>query len=172
MLAPSGDPPTPGCYKRLKCHHFPNHQWSLMYADGQGGNQGSQHHPTIGGAFMFQNRLVITCAACVLTMVCVSAARELNPVPKHVQREAAARKLAANARSDEAWKKALPVIHEWEANGKPYIPWAAKPEDLPQAEIPAFPGAQGGGMYSFGGRGGKGLVVTNLNDSGPGSFRA
>ena len=43
--------------------------------------------------------------------------------------------------------------------------------DLPQSEIPAFPGAEGGGKFSFGGRGGKVIVVTNLNDDGPGSFR-
>src|ERR1051326_2491032 len=73
--------------------------------------------------------------------------------------------------SDEAFARALPEIEAWAAKGKPYIPGASKPEDLPQAKIPAFPGAWGGGMYSFGGRGGKVIVVTNLNDSGPGSFR-
>lgn len=77
----------------------------------------------------------------------------------------------AEEEADRAWEKALPIVEEEARNGKPYIPWAARPTDLPQADIPAFPGAQGGGMYSFGGRGGKVLVVTSLEDSGSGTFR-
>lgn len=73
--------------------------------------------------------------------------------------------------SDAAFEKAKLTIEKEAKEGKPYIPWAARPTDLPQAEIPAFPGAEGGGAYSFGGRGGKVIVVTSLEDRGPGTLR-
>jgi hypothetical protein len=118
---------------------------------------------------MAATRTVLT----IVGVLCVASAAfaQYPHPPQDAQHATDEAKKLADQRSDDIFKKELPQIEADAKNGKPYIPWAAKPADLPQAKIPAFPGAEGGGMYSFGGRGGKVYVVTSLDDSGPGTFR-
>ncbi len=108
----------------------------------------------------------------VLAVIGITTARAQYPaVSKAIGAEARERRTAADRDSDEAWARALPAVEAAARSGKPWLPGAAAPSDLPQAAIPAFPGAHGGGRFSFGGRGGRVIVVTSLDDRGPGTLR-
>lgn len=101
----------------------------------------------------------------------ISAIAQYPDVSEEDKKKGEAMIKLAEEEAAAAWEIALPIIQKEAEQGKPYIPWAGRPEDLPQADIPAFPGAEGGGMYSFGGRGGRVIVVTSLADNGPGTLR-
>jgi hypothetical protein len=92
-------------------------------------------------------------------------------IPESMEKKADSILKEIEAKSELQFQKVKHIIDQDAKNGKPYIPWAAKPSDLPQSKLLAFPGAEGGGAYSFGGRGGKVYVVTSLADSGPGTLR-
>lgn len=116
-----------------------------------------------------KKRFLISCAAFLALSVSVSA--QYPKEPQDVKDSVARMMTKMWAESDAAFEKAKPIIEKEAREGRPYIPWAARPTDLPQAEIPAFPGAEGGGKYSFGGRGGRVITVTSLEDNGPGTLR-
>ncbi|WP_236049765.1 polysaccharide lyase family 1 protein [Hymenobacter negativus] len=115
--------------------------------------------------------LAFLCALGLIFSAQYAAHAQYPSIPPDVQK--ASDELMANERrqSDIAWNKAYPIIKKEAQQGKPYIPWAARPIDLPQSPLLAFPGAEGGGAHTFGGRGGKVIVVTSLEDRGPGTLR-
>lgn len=105
-------------------------------------------------------------AACIFP-----AAAQYPVIPDSIKQRGIIQQEEIDRLSDEAWEKALPTVLSEAEKGRPYRPWASRPSDLIKADIPAFPGAEGGGAYTPGGRGGKVIVVTSLADSGPGTLR-
>ncbi|MGN6640098.1 MAG: pectate lyase family protein [Mucilaginibacter sp.] len=114
---------------------------------------------------------ILLLSLCFAFFLFKEAFAQYPQVPEKVKAETDSMMAAAMRHSDSAWKVALPIIRADQRKGKVYVPWASRPTDLPQAKIPAFPGAEGGGKYTFGGRGGKVYVINTLADSGPGSLR-
>ncbi|PXY41801.1 polysaccharide lyase [Flavobacterium cheongpyeongense] len=100
-----------------------------------------------------------------------SAYAQYPDIPKPLQEKADALLADEEKRLQEIWQANAHIIKEETKAGRPYLPWASYPKDFVQADIPAFPGAEGGGAYTQGGRGGKIFVVTSLEDSGKGTFR-
>ncbi|MNK54866.1 hypothetical protein D3C87_738610 [compost metagenome] len=109
--------------------------------------------------------------ATALTLPVNYAFAQYPNIPADIKKSSDSMMKEAYHQSDIAWEKAKPIMEKEAKMGKPYIPWAGRPTDLPQSELLAFPGAEGGGAYSFGGHGGRVIVVKNLNDKGPGSLR-
>jgi hypothetical protein len=88
---------------------------------------------------------ILLLSLCAAVSAAKPAFAQYPQVPKKVQEESEALMKEATRRSDSAWAVALPIIQADQRRGKVYVPWAARPTDLPQAKIPAFPGAEGGG---------------------------
>ena len=105
------------------------------------------------------NQLKKLFAVAALTACVLPVAAQYPVIPDSVKIRGEEQQKEIDRKSDEAWAKALPVVMSEAAQGRPYKPWASKPEDLIKSNIPAFPGAEGGGVYTPGGRGGK---VTSL----------
>ena len=108
---------------------------------------------------------------CMLFLIAINTYAQYPKLTSEDRAKEEAIKAEAYKHSDEAWEKAKLIVEQEAKAGKPYLPWAGRPTDLPQAEIPAFPGAEGGGMYTFGGRGGNVYTVTSLEDGGAGTLR-
>src|SRR5947208_1235569 len=93
------------------------------------------------------NRRTLAVAIGAVLMSCACSLAQYPHPPQDAQHATDEAKVKADKLSDEMFAKAMPAIEADAKAGHPYIPSAAKPEDLPQADIPAFPGAEGGGMY-------------------------
>jgi hypothetical protein len=100
-----------------------------------------------------------------------SAYAQYPEIPKPLQDKTDAILADEEKRLTEIWTNNYNIIQAEAKLGRPYLPWASYPKDFVHADIPAFPGAEGGGAFTPGGRGGKIFVVTSLEDSGKGTFR-
>jgi len=107
----------------------------------------------------------------ILGLTAFSSLAQYPSIPKALQSKTDSLLALEELRLNAIWKNNYHIIEEEAKQGRPYVPWASYPGDLTKSAIPAFPGAEGGGAFTPGGRGGKIYVVTSLADSGKGTLR-
>jgi hypothetical protein len=90
----------------------------------------------------FKNKLGLLSIALTATLV---SKAQYPDIPADVKKSSDSLMHAAQLHSDSAWAIAYPIIQKEAKEGKPFIPWASRVDELPQSEVPAFPGAEGGG---------------------------
>jgi hypothetical protein len=73
--------------------------------------------------------------AAVIFGISNKASAQYPDIPKADQRASDSLLKAANRHSDSAWAIAFPIIKKQAKEGKPYVPWASRPDELPQSEI-------------------------------------
>lgn len=110
-------------------------------------------------------------AVLALVMLGAGMAGAVQPAHGRPQPDSGTRGVEAKAQAQAASAAArpdrLPSAPDIAPLSETPPPWFVE-----AAAVPAFPGAEGFGRYSQGGRGGAVIKVTNLDDSGPGSLRA
>ena len=62
----------------------------------------------------------------------LNAFAQYPDIPKDVQQASDSLMRAANKHSDSAWQVAWPIIQKEAREGKPYIPWASRVDELPR----------------------------------------
>ena len=123
---------------------------------------------------MYYSLKKIVRSAVLVTFFCTISQKvsaQYPDIPETLQAKTDSVLAKEENRLQTIWESNYHIIKEESKQGRPYIPWAAYPGDLIKAAIPAFPGAEGGGAFTPGGRGGKVFVVTSLEDSGKGTLR-
>lgn len=85
------------------------------------------------------NKIKKVLSAWMLVACVLPVTAQYPVIPDSVKERGAKQEAEFEQKSNAAWEKALPTVLEEARLGRPYKPWASKPEDLIKSNIPAFP---------------------------------
>lgn len=85
------------------------------------------------------NNIKKVLSAWMLVACILPVAAQYPVIPDSVKARGAKQEAEFEHQSNVAWEKALPTVLEEAQKGRPYKPWASKPEDLVKVISPLFP---------------------------------